>query len=153
MKIKIADDILKELNAIVVKEAKRVEKETVKTLSYLGEECVNEARDRSAEDSWYDQSGNLRSSVGYAVAKDGQAVKLSDFKQVKNGSEGVAVGKQTVLELAERQSGFALVVTAGMEYADEVEAMENKCVLASAELLARSKWAEFQTNLLDKLNK
>ena len=40
---------------------------TIRALSELGEECVNRVRDRSGDESWYDHTGNLRSSVGYIV--------------------------------------------------------------------------------------
>lgn len=116
-----------------------IAEEIVRALSYLGEECVIKIRDRSAEASWYDQTGNLRSSVGYAVYQNGNISVESSFNQVKNGTVGVNEGKKTIIELATKYANneFTLVILAGMEYAEYVEAMENKDVLASTELWAR----------------
>ena len=49
------------IDTLINKEKERVEVLTVRALSYLGELCVIEARNRPQEISWYDRSGNLRS--------------------------------------------------------------------------------------------
>ena len=129
---------MSEINAAIQNETQRVEMLTIRALSYLGELCVIEARNRPKEISWVDRTGNLRSSVGYIIAKGGKIIKYSDFQQVKAGSEGVDEGKKFAEMLAKQSlSSYVLVVVAGMNYAEYVEAMENKNVLASAELYAR----------------
>lgn len=129
---------IREVQAYLLDEAEHAKMLTLRALSYLGEKCVIEARDRSPEDSWVDQTGNLRSSVGYVISHNGKIVQYSGFQQVKNGSEGSKTGKELATELIKKySSGYALVVVAGMNYAEYVEAMDNKVVLASAELLAR----------------
>ena len=63
---------------------------------------------------------------------------MPEFNQVKQGTDGIKEGKELAKELAKQYtSGYALIVVAGMNYAEYVEAMDNKNVLASAELLAR----------------
>lgn len=84
---------LDEIHKVLMKEAERVERLTIRALSYLGEQCVVKVRDRGGDKSWYDQSGNLRSSVGYVIAHNGSIVQYSDFNQVKNGSEGVKTAR------------------------------------------------------------
>ena len=74
---------LGEVHKALMKEAERVERLTVRALAYLGEQCVKKVRDRSGKESWYDQTGNLRSSVGYVIAKNGSIIQYSDFNQVK----------------------------------------------------------------------
>jgi len=107
-------------------------------LNYLGMQCVKRIRDRSGEDSWYDQTGNLRSSIGYAIYSYGQKQIESSFDSVLGGSEGSQKGRKMVEELASRYSDtYALVVVAAMEYADFVEAIESKDVLASTEIYAK----------------
>ena len=129
---------MSEISAAIQNETQRVEMLTIRALSYLGELCVIEARNRPKEISWVDRTGNLRSSVGYIIAKGGKIIKYSDFQQVKAGSEGVDEGKKFAEMLAKQSlSSYVLVVVAGMNYAEYVEAMENKNVLASAELYAR----------------
>lgn len=105
----------------------------------LGEESIVRIRDRSAEESWIDHTANLRSSIGYAVYDHANKVIESTFETVGNGSEGSAEGRKMVEELIKEYSKvYALVVVAAMNYADFVEAKENKDVLASTELWARS---------------
>lgn len=113
-------------------------------LSKLGEECVKRVRERGAEESWIDRTGNLRSSIGYAVYESGRAVIQSNFYVVKDGSLGQSTGQQMIDELASLYANtMALVVVAAMEYADEVEALSNKDVLASTELWAKGVVEEY----------
>ena len=122
----------------MLREAERVERLTIRALSKLGEQCVTKIRDRAGDKSWYDQTGNLRSSVGYVIAHNKNIIQYSTFNQVKQGSEGVKTGKDLAKELAKRYSNnYVLIVVAGMNYAEFVEAMDNKDVLASTELWAR----------------
>lgn len=140
------NDVLDLFNAI----PDIITEEILIALSYLGEQCVAKIRDRSAKESWYDQTGNLRSSVGYAVYHDGNISVESSFKQVKNGNLGVNEGKKAIIELATKYANnkFTLVILAGMEYAEYVEAMENKDVLSSTELWARGEVDRYLKNAL-----
>lgn len=129
---------LSEVHDMLMREAERVERLTIRALSKLGEQCVTKIRDRAGDKSWYDQTGNLRSSVGYVIAHNKNIIQYSSFNQVKQGSEGVKTGKDLAEELAKKYSNnYVLIVVAGMNYAEFVEAMDNKDVLASTELWAR----------------
>ena len=135
----------KDTNLDQMKEKERVEVLTVRALSYLGELCVIEARNRPQEISWYDRSGNLRSSIGYAIIHNGKILEYSDFTQVRQGNA-------LIEELSKKfANGYALVVVAGMNYAEFVEAMENKNVLASAELFARKELPGMMSKLKKQL--
>lgn len=75
--------------------------------------------------SYKDQTGNLRSSVGYVIAKDGEVIK-ENFKESNKGTDKTT-GKYKGHRLAEEISlsytgGYVLVGVAGMEYAAAVEA-------------------------------
>lgn len=145
---------MSEAQAAIKAEAERMETLTIRALAYLGEKCVIEARDRSPEESWFDQTGNLRSSVGYIIAHNGKIVQYSGFQQVKNGSEGSKTGKEFATELIKKYStGYALIVVAGMNYAEYVEAMDNKVVLASAELFARKELPSMMRKLKTQVAK
>lgn len=145
---------MSEITAFLDKEAKRVEALTVRALSYLGELCIIEAKDRPQNISWYDHTGNLRSSVGYVIVYNGKIIKYSDFKSVKGGEQGSSEGKTFATELASRYaSGYALIVVAGMSYAEAVEAIDGKDVLASAELFARKKLPEMMSKLKSQIFK
>lgn len=129
---------LSKVHDMLMREAERVERLTIRALSKLGEQCVTKIRDRAGDKSWYDQTGNLRSSVGYVIAHNKNIIQYSSFNQVKQGSEGVKTGKDLAEELAKKYSNnYVLIVVAGMNYAEFVEAMDNKDVLASTELWAR----------------
>lgn len=105
----------------------------INNLKYVGESCVNEARNNHR---YKDQTGNLTSSIGYMLLEDGKVLKESAFPVVKSGSKGAAEGRKFIQSLVSgNTSGLTLIVVAGMEYAVYVEA-KNLNVLDSAEQLA-----------------
>lgn len=128
-----------------------VNEEITNHLAFLGEMCVVRIRNRSGEDSWFDQTGNLRSSIGYAVLNEGRSAIASAFQQVLSGSEGTQKGQNYINELASKyKQTYALLVVAGMEYADKVEAMDNKDVLASTELWAKTQLDKYMQHAVEK---
>lgn len=122
-------------------------------LDYVGMECVAEMRSHGRYNDYTDRTGNLRSSTGYVVAKDGRIVKGSAFSVVNNGgtghSEGKAVAKEAANTVGKTQIGLVLV--AGMDYAEYVEKKRN--VMASAIELAESETQKYLSKLGFKLNK
>lgn len=136
MGIRLADR--KSFYNAVYSEFQRMDGLVIRALSMLGEQCVRYARERSAQDSWIDRTGNLRSSIGYVIVKGGRIVSMSSFDTVKGGGEGSSTGKKLAEYLGTMfPNDYVLVVVAGMNYAEYVEAMDNKDVLASPELFAR----------------
>lgn len=116
----------------------------VRRLSYAGEQCVTQAREHG---SYTDQTGNLRSSIGYVIVRNGVIISGSDFRVVKQGSEGSSTGKALAEEITSKFSkGIALVVVAGMNYAGYVEA-KGRDVLTSSEILAGRIVPELLSNL------
>lgn len=108
----------------------------------LGEECVVKIRNRSQDESWYDHTSNLRSSIGYAVYEHGAKYVQSAFEVLGNGAKGQSEGRRMITELAKEYSNvYALVVIAAMDYADKVEAIESKDVLESTRI-----WAMAEVN-------
>ena len=118
--------------------ASDIDNAILENFAYEGEKLVTLTRDRSAADSWQDQTGNLRSSIGYVVGKDKQNKILSPFPQVKDGTDGIQKGPEYATELASKEKGWSLHIVAGMEYADALERVHGRNVLASA----RAKLAE-----------
>lgn len=152
MDIKLDVD-MEGVNKMVEEELNRVKLLTVRALKRLGEESVTKAKDRPEAESWYNDTGNLRSSIGYTVTSGSEIEALSAFTPVLNGSEGASIGKAFAEELAQsEESEFALIVSAGMNYAGYVEAIDGKDVLKSAELLAREKWREYSRRLQQQIN-
>ena len=100
------------------------------TLAYTCEEAVGKIRDRSGAESWNDDTGNLRSSIGYGIYEYGKELLSSAFPVVKDGTEGHRLGQEIISDLAGLYSQtYAAVVIAGMDYAEKVENMKNKDVL------------------------
>lgn len=126
-----------------------IEKRQIQRLQYLGEQCVTIAR----ENGFYtDQTGNLRSSVGYVIFKNGIAIKYN-YKEVLGGNEGVTAGMGLAEKVgAKYKNGIALVVTAGMSYAVHVESM-GKDVLTSAEIHAKQQLPVMVNELKMNINK
>lgn len=102
------------------------------TLCYVGESCIAEARDGG---TYQDRTGNLRSSIGYAVIWNGRVIESAVTVQVKNGKAGHSQAEKFLKEVIDRtdKKGLRLIVTAGMNYAEYVEA-KGYNVLSSAEL-------------------
>lgn len=133
---------LSNIDKYMKEQLKRQERALLNTLSYVGEQCVNTAREKG---SYQDQTGNLRSSVGYVIAVDGKIKGGSAFDSVRDGAEGSSTGKAYAKELvSQHPKGTVLIVVAGMHYAKYVAAT-GRDVLASAELQA--------SNLIPKLLK
>lgn len=159
MGIKVA---LPDIDGIMASKVKEIEDAIVYNLSYVGERCVNEAR---TGHTYTDRTGNLTSSMGYVLVKDGQIIRESSFEPVHgqyenmqrvqfivkatgkkvdysakgqsgDGQEGARTGKTFARSIASRfPSGIVLIVTAGMNYARYVSDRGFN-VLASAEILA-----------------
>ena len=132
-KFKMAD-LVKELNTT----QDRIIEATINTMMYVGEQCIAQARDHG---NYNDITGNLRSSIGYAVLKAGKLVTQSTPKAYKgpkgDGAKGVSEGQLLLNRLkGEYPSGIVLIVTAGMNYAVYVEDLRHRDVLASSRLLA-----------------
>jgi hypothetical protein len=110
-----------------------IEKQIVYNLSYIGERCINEAR---SANSYIDRTGNLRSSIGYVIVRDGKIIQMSDFSIVKSGNDGSKKGAAFAREIARGcTQGIVLIVVAGENYAKYVSARGYN-VLDSSELLA-----------------
>ena len=134
---------MSQIEKYMQQQLKRQERAIVNTLAYVGEQCVNKARENG---SYTDQTGNLRSSIGYVIAVDGRVRHASNFEPVQftdkdgvthKGDEGGKTGKDYAKELvAKHPKGAVLIVVAGMHYAKYVAAT-GRDVLASAELEAQ----------------
>lgn len=129
-----------------------VERAQIKRLKYLGEICVKHAREVPASTGFTDQTGNLRSSIGYMIFKNGVAIHES-YPQVKEGNEGVVKGQTLAKKVGAKYiEGVALVVTAGMHYAVYLEA-KGRDVLTSSELLAKQELPKMVEDLKKNINR
>lgn len=104
--------------------------ETIYKLSYIGERVVNTAR---LPGEYLNQTGNLRSSIGYIISVDGEIIRQGEFNVVKDGKDGTKSGEALAQALAKTSRGITLIVVAGMHYAVYVSA-KGLDVLDSAEI-------------------
>lgn len=100
----------------------KAEEKIMTLLKAAGEEFVKYARELH---TYEDHTGNLRSSVGYIVIKDGEKV-IEDFVESDKGTVktiGLGKAKQLAENIALTYTeGFILIGVAGMQYAAAVEA-------------------------------
>ena len=123
-----------EIDAYIDSSIEKALQVVVNTFMYVGEACIREARVRG---SYMDQTGNLRSSIGYVVVADGEIVRKNIVDTVKNGTDGAKEADSFIESLAsELSASVGLIVVAGMNYASYV-AGRGYDVLTSAELLAK----------------
>lgn len=126
-----------EIDRMIEEEIRKSERDIIKKLSYIGESAISEARENG---NYMDQTGNLRSSVGYVILNNGKTV-LENIQRSDRGTDrstGVQVAKNFIQEISEKyKNDFVLIVVAGMDYAVYVEAL-GRNVLSSSKLLAES---------------
>ena len=125
-----------EIERYVDEQVSRLRQVLLRNLAYIGEQCLNAARQT---DSYKDQTGNLRSSIGYVIVENGRIIKASNFAPSDKGtdkSKGQKEGKAYAKKLAALfPSGITLLIVAGMNYAAYVSA-KGYDVLDSSELKA-----------------
>ncbi len=139
------EDVRKRFDAFL----KAIDSRIIKRLQFLGEKCVTHAKSIPPDKGFKDQTGNLRSSIGYMVFRDGVAVH--------EGYEGTDAGMRKGRDIAtkvgsQNKSPYCLVVTAGMDYAVYVES-RGRDVLTSAEILARKELPRMLEQLKVNINK
>ena len=123
-----------------------IEQRIIYTLAEVGEAFVNAAREKTpAEGSFNDQTGDLRSSIGWVIARDGNILTA---KFEGKTAEGRAQGQKTADEVLRQYSkGFVLVVVAGMNYAAAVESKGKDVITGSipaAKALLKKKIKEYK---------
>jgi hypothetical protein len=85
--------------------------------------CMDVVRQAKQLNTYTDQTGNLRSSIGYVIYRNGEK-KKELFTAVKKGEEGLKTGAQMANAVAQSWGatvGIVAVIVAGMDYALIVE--------------------------------
>ena len=123
----------KVIRAYIENRIKAFQEVVIGNLEYIGERALTQAR---TGHRYQDQTGNLTSSIGYAIVVEGRVHKRSSFEVVKGGDEGAKQGELFLKSLISQHSkGIVFIMVAGMPYAQYVEAMSLD-VLESAEMMA-----------------
>jgi len=107
----------------------------------VGEAFVKQARDTA---NFKDRTGNLRSSIGYIILKDGKDI-YENFKSRAGGKDGVEKAREVAAALKIKYpKGYVLIAVAGMDYAAAVESLGYDVITSSA--------ADAATNLKQSLS-
>mgnify|MGYP007069841348 CR=1 FL=1 len=140
-----------EVTAVFNKRIALFRKAILVSLIRIGENAITEARKNGR---YIDRTGNLRSSIGYAVVDNGTVVMRSTFDTVLGktevkgqqlkGDTGREEGMKYLESLITATSGIQLIMVAGMPYAQYVEDM-NKNVLDTAERYATGEVAKLKS--------
>jgi len=99
-----------------------IERGILAVMQRTGEEFATDAKDNLKIDpsfhqgDYKDQTGNLRSSIGYFVLKDGAIIS----QKFSGNQEGIIEAVSVLGEIPNKQ-GYQLVGVAGMVYASSVE--------------------------------
>lgn len=102
-------------------ELNRIKKVCRMNMQKIGETYIATAREAG---NYKDQTGNLRSSIGYSLVEDGKAT-VSTIHESDKGTDrktGVATGRDFMDGLSSKSdTDMELIVAAGMDYASKVE--------------------------------
>jgi hypothetical protein len=143
-----------QIKQVVEAKKKRIRQAIVLRFSSAGENFIKNARNNG---NYQDQTGNLRSSVGYAILENGVQLEIGGFEPVA----GSAKGRQTLLGKAVGYSflqqvaagfpkGIVLICVAGMDYAAAVESKNYDVITGSVlelELELKEGFQQLQNNL------
>lgn len=94
--------------------------------------CLKMVERAKQTNTYKDQTGNLRSSIGYILYHNGKEISRQ-FEIVKDGGDGIRKGGALARDVAsEYNKGFVAVVVAGMNYAAYVEAKGKDVITGSS---------------------
>jgi hypothetical protein len=130
--------------ADVSKRVQRTESIIIEQFEIVGEQFIADARNNG---TYTDRTGNLRSSIGYIIYKDGKPLN-EVFPG--NQKQGVEHGRNVARNVLIPGKGFCLMVVAGMNYAYYVEAKNYDVITGSsyeAEKLLKQSLAVVRKNL------
>ena len=133
------------IKAVIDAKIARIEQAIIQNLKTLGEKCVKVARENG---NYIDQTGNLRSSIGYILLANGVVIS-ENFESASKDEEGKGItkGRSFANEISKNfQSDFVLIVVAGMNYAAAVES-RSRDVLTSSEKYANQEFRRIKKAL------
>ena len=140
---KFGKDAVNDISSLLLK---KIEEIIISRFRFVGETFVKNSRENH---TYKDQTGNLTSSIGYVIAKDGEVID-GDFSGTFEGSKS---GESFALEVAARfDKGYSLVCVAGMSYAAAVES-KNYDVITSSSLIAENDLKDAIKEMKEKFGK
>lgn len=98
------------IESLLSAEIRILELRIINAFKELGQACISSAKNNK---TYRNVTGNLRESICFAIVKDGYVVYQSDTNQ--DGRSAIAKNSSGI-------KGICLLVLAGAEYAEKVEA-------------------------------
>lgn len=122
-----------QINKYILNQANLIEAALIYQLEVLVAKLENHAKLKAG---YTDRTGNLKSSIGGAVLKDGKVVTYKGFTGKQTGT---STGLEFINSLiGQYQTGYVLILVAGMNYATYVENFYGLNVLKKTELKMQS---------------
>lgn len=123
-----------DFDLIVQKQLKDIDNLVFQQLVELCDERIAIQRAKVSPEGYSDQTGQLRSSVGYIICRDGK-VRHENFELAPYGTDkapGLKAGRDLALSQLRISQGWGIVMVAGMEYASWLETNYGRSVLVTA---------------------
>lgn len=135
--MKIGMVITTNMKSLAAEIEKAIEAEVVKHLSAVLHRAIELVRTKMLDKAYEDHTGNLNSSTGFIIYKDGRVVH-QDFRLSDKGTDrqtGLQTGLNEALSELRETSGWGVVMVSGMEYASWVQSRGYEVVLGAAKNL------------------
>lgn len=121
--MKIGFEIVTDMKQLGAEIQREIDSETLKHLSRVLNVAIEKVRKKMEGVPYQDHTGNLNSSTGFIIYKDGKVVH-QDFRESAKGTDkatGLKEGLSLALAELRESSGWGVVLMSGMEYASWVE--------------------------------
>lgn len=160
---------IQSINKYINDKSGQIESAIISRLKYVGETFVKNARNNG---NYKDVTGNLRSSIGYILGKNG-VILSENFERsghiqttIKSGKnkgkirltkaktdEGLNKGRELAQEILDEHSrGVVLICVAGMSYAAAVESLGYD-VITNSSITAKNDLISAMKTLNNKIKK
>lgn len=150
VRMKIGLEITTDMKSLSISIEKEIESQTIQHLSKILNRAIELVRTKMLNKSYEDHTGNLNSSTGFIIYKDGKVVH-KDFRESVIGTDkatGLKEGLTSALSELRESKGWGVVFVSGMEYASWVESRGFE-VLSGTEgkidTYLKEAFAEFET--------
>lgn len=123
-----------EVQAVHDEKLAELDRQTLEDFKRVLNRALEIQRAKVRPSGYNDDTGQLRSSVGGIIYKDGR-VLFEDFKLAPYGTDkapGLREGREKALGELRETTGWGITIVAGMEYASWVEINHGLTVLSKA---------------------
>lgn len=121
--MKIGFEIVTDMNKLAAEIQQEIDAETLKHLAKVLNVAIEKVRKKMETTPYQDHTGNLNSSTGFIIIKDGKVVH-KDFRESDKGTDkttGLKEGLSLALAELRESTGWGVVLMSGMDYASWVQ--------------------------------